>query len=122
MSLNILYESREFDDIEKYSLIYSPEIKTLKELEDGETVTVTGFMKYEKDDGKDGNIVTITTILTEEGEVYAGQSATFAKSLIQISELLHKEVFPLKKLSGVTKAGREYIDCALDVASYRNMI
>lgn len=120
--LNILYESREFDDIEKYSLIYSPEIKTLKDLSDGEMITVNGFIKYEKDDGKEGDLVTILAILTEEGEAYAGQSVTFAKSLIQISELLKKDKFPIKKLSGVTKAGRDYIDCALDVAAYRSML
>ena len=87
----------------------NPEIKVIKNLEDGDTIEVQNFCIYE-DDEKD---VTILSIMDSTGEVFACQSSTFRSNFLDIADIYDGETFTIKKISGKTKAGRDYINCTL---------
>ena len=50
--INILETSREFNEVETYLLTISPNIKSCKDADDGEKITIDGFLIFEdvKDD------------------------------------------------------------------------
>lgn len=108
--------SREFTKIEKYLMIAAPDIKSLKNITDGESIPVDGYLIYNniKDNGDAQDIV---SIITPDKKVYSGQSATFRQSLKDIESVMDGEKFSIIKISGKTKAGRDYINCILDVSN-----
>lgn len=118
MAVEITYSSREFDEIEKYMLTISPEIVSMKEVEDNTVINVDGFLEFKdiKDNGESSDIM---SILSQEGLVYALQSNTFKNSMHDIFNIMNGKSFPIRKISGKTKAGRDYINCILDIASLR---
>ena len=63
-----------------------------------------------------GDVQSIVSIITPDKKVYSGQSATFRQSLKDIEDVMDGEKFSIIKISGKTKAGRDYINCTLDVA------
>lgn len=67
----------------------------------------------------EGDTVTILSIIDNETKnVYACQSATFRKSFLDISEIFDEgEAYSIIKISGKTKAGRDYINCILDTSN-----
>ena len=70
-----------------------------------------------EDENADGEVNTIHSILTTDGRAIAFQSKTFAKSLEDIAEIMTdgdwNEPFSIIKISGKTKSGRDFINCAL---------
>lgn len=114
--VEIKVESREFNKIEKYLMTQSPAIKSLKTIPDETSIRVAGYMVF--DDVKDtGEVSEILSIITPDNEVFSGQSATFKRSLTDIACLMGNDPFSVIKTSGKTKAGRDFINCYLDVAS-----
>ena len=111
--INIKHESREFTKVEKYMLTSNPEIKKISDLEDGAVLHVNGFMIFD-DEKDDGDTVEVLTLNTSEG-VYSTNSDTFKRSLDDIETVMESDVFPIKKISGTTKAGRTYVNCTLAV-------
>lgn len=108
--------SREFTKVEKYLMTTAPDIEPLKNIEDGESIPIDGYLIF--DDVKDdGEIQEIVSIITPDKKVYSGQSATFRKSLKDIDNVMEGEKFSIIKISGKTKAGRDYINCTLDVSN-----
>lgn len=108
--------SREFTKIEKYLMTIAPDIESLKTIEDGSSIPVDGYIIF--DDIKDnGDVHSIVSIITPDKKVYSGQSATFRQSLKDIEDVMDGEKFSIIKISGKTNAGRDYINCTLDVAS-----
>lgn len=108
--------SREFTKVEKYLMISAPDIEPLKKIADGESIPVDGYIIF--DDIKDnGDAYEIISIITPDKKVYSGQSATFRKSLKDIESVMEGEKFSIIKISGKTKAGRDYINCTLDVSN-----
>lgn len=108
--------SREFTKVEKYLMTTAPDIEPLKNIEDGESITVDGYIIF--DDIKDeGETQEILSIITPDKKVYSGQSATFKKSLKNIENVMGGEKFSIVKISGKTKAGRDYINCTLDISN-----
>lgn len=107
--------SREFTKVEKYLMTTAPDIEPLKNIDDGQSIPVDGYIIF--NDIKDnGEMQEIVSIITPDKKVYSGQSATFRESLIDIDEVMEGEKFSIIKISGKTKAGRDYINCVLDVS------
>lgn len=108
--------SREFTKVEKYLMTTAPDIEPLKNIKDGESIPVDGYIIF--NDIKDnGDIHEIVSIITPDKKVYSGQSSTFRKSLKDIESVMDGEKFVIIKISGKTKAGRDYINCILDVSN-----
>ena len=108
--------SREFTKVEQYLMTTAPDIEPLKNIEDGESIPVDGYIIF--NDIKDnGEIQEIVSIITPDKKVYSGQSATFRQSLKDIENVMGGEKFSIVKISGKTKAGRDYINCTLDVSN-----
>lgn len=114
--IDIISKSREFDKIETYLMTTSPDITSVKDLDDGEKLTVTGYLFF-NDVKPNGETAEIMSIITDEKKVYSCQSATFKRSLQDIANLFDGEPFTIIKISGETKAGREYVNCVLDTES-----
>lgn len=108
--------SREFTKVEKYLMTTAPDIESLKNIVDGESILVDGFLIF--DDIKDsGEVQELVSIITPDKKVYSGQSATFRQSLKDIESVMDGEKFSIIKISGKTKAGRDYINCTLDTSN-----
>lgn len=108
--------SREFTKVEKYLMTTASDIEPLKNIVDGESIAVDGYLIF--DDIKDnGDVQEIVSIITPNKKVYSGQSTTFRQSLKDIESVMEGEKFSIIKISGKTKAGRDYINCILDVSN-----
>ena len=113
--ITITNTTKEFTAIEKYLMTKAPTIKTVKTLQDGDVINVAGYLEFvdEKDDGTTAELM---SIITTDNTVYSTQSATFKRSIKDI-EAIMKFPFPVKKISGQSKAGRNFVDCVLDIDS-----
>ena len=114
--ININNMSREFNEVEKYLMTISPAIKSIKDVEDNTSIAVAGYLEFTdvKDDGTEAEIL---SIITPDKEVYSCQSRTFKGSLMDIDNIMNGKPYAIIKISGVTNAGRPYINCMLDVDS-----
>ena len=114
MAITIKETSRQFTEVEQYLMTIAPSIISLKDVADGEKITVDGVLIFE--DSKDGNdAVDIMSIITPEKKVYSCQSATFKCSIEDIANIMQGKPFTVIKTSGLTKAGRSFINCVLDI-------
>ena len=113
--ITITNTTKEFTAIEKYLMTTAPTIKTVKTLQDGGVINVAGYLEFvdEKDDGTTAELM---SIITTDNAVYSTQSATFKRSIKNI-EVITLFPFPVKKISGESKAGRKFVDCVLDIDS-----
>ena len=93
-------------------------IKSLKDVEDNTSIAVAGYLTF-TDEKKNDDSVDILSIITPDNEVFSCQSATFKRSFNNITSIMHGKQFSVIKVSGTTKNGRPYIDCALDVNSVK---
>ena len=110
--------SREFSKVEQYLMTVAPSIVSMKDVEDGTKINVDGFLTFEDVKDNTGEVVEVLSIITPEKEVYSCQSATFKRSVKDIANIM-KGAFTIIKQSGKTKAGRDYINCTLDIESIR---
>lgn len=113
--IKIKETTRDFTDVEKYLMTISPAIKAMKDVEDGERITVSGIMFFDDIKENTGEIVEVMSIITPEKRVYSCQSATFKRSLNDIQTIMGDKPFTVIKTSGKTKAGRNFINCELDI-------
>lgn len=113
--INITYSSREFSEVETYLMTIAPSIKSMKDVEDNTSIQVGGILRFDDIDEETGEKDDIMSIITPENEVYAFQSATFKRSLLDIAKIMSGKPFSVVKISGVTKTGRDYINCTLDI-------
>lgn len=120
MGIRIYDMTKEFTEIEQYLMTKSPAIVSVKDLEDGTSIIVDGVLNFE-DEKDNGEVVDIMSIITPDSKVYSCQSKTFKRSIIDIANIMHGKPFPVKKISGKTKAGRDYIDCILDTDALKAM-
>lgn len=113
--INIKEMSREFNEVEKYLMTIAPSIISMKDVEDAEHITVDGILMFEDIKEDTGETVEVMSIITPEKHVYSCQSATFKRSVRDISNIMNGKSFTIIKTSGKTKANRDYINCVLDV-------
>ena len=109
--------SREFTPVEKYLMTRSPDITSMKDVADGEKITVDGYLIFDDVKEKTGEVVEVLSIITPEKKVYSCQSSTFKRSIRDIHEVMETTPFTVIKISSKTKAGRDFINCVLDVES-----
>lgn len=114
--INVLYQSREFTPVERYIMTLSPKMVMVKNLEDGTILPVDGIMEYEDVDEQTGEVTAMVAILS--GNVgYVAQSQTFKRSLKDIQACMGEGVpFEIEKISGETKSGRQFVNCALHIS------
>lgn len=113
--IKVTNQTQEYTDIENYLMTKAPSIKTVKTLEDGDVINVAGYLEF-VDEKEDGTTVEIMSIITTDKAVYSTQSVTFKRSIKDI-EAIMQFPFPVKKISGQSKAGRKFVDCVLDIDS-----
>lgn len=111
--------SREFSDVEKYLMTIAPSIISMKDTPDGTHITVDGILTFEDTKEGNGEITDILSVITPEKKVYSCQSSTFKRSIRDISMIMKNKQFTVIKTSGKTKAGRDFINCELDVESLK---
>lgn len=113
--IKIKETSRDFNEVEQYLMTIAPSIISAKDMEDGEHITVDGILVFEDVKENTGEVVEIMSLITPEKRVYSCQSATFKRSIKDIAGIMAGKPFTVIKTSGKTKAGRDYINCVLDV-------
>lgn len=99
-----------------YDLTHNPETERMSN-HVGESIDVAAYMVREEEKGDTGEVVTITSILTGTGAIYATNSATFAREFCNMLELAAQcgeAVHRLFITQGVSKKGREYVTCVLE--------
>ena len=114
--MKILKTSGELTTTEKYYLTMSPEVKKLSDMV-GAVLSVEKWAFYSDVNAKDEE-VEILSFMTDEGEVYATNSATFATEFFRMIDLFAdngEEVTAIKVVGGVSKNGRDFITCGLGV-------
>lgn len=110
--MTIIKASREFSKVEVYKMTQDKGAVSVKDVPDGTNLPVSGYLFYEAVDHK-GENHELLSVLGEDGAVWTCQSATFKRSFTQIADLFEDEPFSIKKMSGVTKANKDYVDCCL---------
>lgn len=115
--VEIKTESREFTEVEQYLMTIAPFIQSAKDIEDGTHITVDGVMEFTDIKESTGEAVDIMSIITPDKHVYCSQSATFKRSIRDILNIMKGKEFTVIKTSGKTKAGRDFINCVLDIES-----
>ena len=118
MAIAINKQSRDFTEVEQYLMTLDRGIISLKDVEDNTSISVAGYLTF-TDEKDNGDSVDILSIITPDNEVFSCQSATFKRSFDNIANIMHDKAFSVIKVSGTTKAGRPFIDCALDVKSVK---
>lgn len=112
--MTIIKASREFNKVEVYKMTQDQGAVSVKDVPDGTTLQVSGYLLYEDVDYK-GENHELFSVLGEDGTVWTCQSATFKRSFMQMAELFEDEPFSIKKRSGVTKSNKDYVDCCLAI-------
>lgn len=115
--INIISKTREFNVVEQYLMTIAPSIKSMKDVEEGTKITVDGVLNFEDIKENNGDNVEVMSIITPDKQVYSCQSQTFKRSINDISKIMNGKQFTVIKTSGKTKAGREFINCVLDIES-----
>lgn len=110
---NIINKSRELSNQELYMLTMSPKAGSVKN-HVGERFVVSAWLMFEDVDKKSGETHSVLSILTPENEVVSSISPTFQSDFMDMAELFHND-FAFDVISGKSKAGREFITCALAV-------
>ena len=106
--------SRELTKVERYLMTASP---SMKDVEDGTSLSVLAWCTFTDVKETTGEAVDLLSILTTDANVYSCQSATFKREFFTIVDLMEDDDFSVIKFSGVTKAGRDFISCKLDIAN-----
>ena len=115
---NIIKSSGNLDTYSEYDLIESPAIVSLKNVENKGLICVGAWVKYLTVDNSGNEITCISVQDANTGEVFSGQSATFRESFLDVVDRISDmeevpDMFFIEVLHRQSKAGRDYIICAL---------
>lgn len=108
--------SESFTKAELYRMTKSPSIVSVKSVANGTTMTPIGWLTFddENNKGEVSHMMSIIGVGEDDQEVvWTCQSQTFKDNFMDLWELFKGDNFKIKKLSGQTKAGREYVNCDL---------
>lgn len=114
----IIKSSTTLDVYTEYDLIESPAITSLKNVENKGLICVGAWVEYLTKDS-DGNEITCISVQdANTGEVFSGQSATFRETFSDVVDRVSDlepvpEMFFIEVLHRSSKAGRDYLICAL---------
>lgn len=115
--IDIKSMTREFSEVEIYLMTIAQSIESMKDVEDGTKITVDGVLYFDDVKENSGDAVEVMSIITPDKQVYSCQSQTFKRSINDISKIMNGKQFTVIKTSGKTKAGRDFINCVLDIES-----
>ena len=110
---NIINKSRELSNQERYLLTRSPKADSVKN-HVGERIDVAAWLLFEDADKKSGEVHSVLSVLTPDNEVFSSISPTFQSDFMDMAELFHND-FAFEVISGKSKAGREFVTCALAI-------
>lgn len=114
----IIKSSGNLDTYAEYDLIESPAITSLKNVENKGIICVGAWVKYLTTDNIGNEITCISVQDANTGETFSGQSSTFRESFENIVDRVSdmeevSDVFFIELLHRTSKAGRDYLICAL---------
>ena len=110
---NIIQKSRELTNQELYFLTMSPKADSVKN-HIGERIEVSAWLLFEDADKKTGENHSVLSVLTPENEVFTTISPTFQADFMDMAEIFNND-FAFEIISGKSKAGREFVTCALAI-------
>lgn len=114
----IIKSSGNLDTYSEYELIESPAIVSLKQIENKELICVGAWVKYLTTDNAGNEITCLSVQDANTGDVFSGQSATFRETFEDITDRISDmdeapEMFFIEVIHRQSKAGRDYLMCAL---------
>ncbi len=108
--------SESFTKAELYRMTKSPSIVSVKTVADGTIMAPIGWLTFddENNKGEVSHMLSIIGVGEDDQEVvWSCQSQTFKDNFMDLWELFKGDNFKIKKISGQSKAGREYVNCDL---------
>lgn len=114
----IIKSSGNLNTYSEYDLIESPAIVSLKNVENKGLICVGSWVKYLTTDNIGNEITCISVQDANTGDVFSGQSATFRESFEDVVDRVSDmddapDMFFIEVLHRTSKAGRDYLICAL---------
>ena len=109
--MEIKFKNKELDKKAVYQHTRAHAI-SLKDVEDGTVITPAEIVVYEDTNSK-GEINTITSIVTDDGEHYATNSRFFREELLYIDNLMDGEEYSIRILKPTSKGGRTFVTCEM---------
>lgn len=94
-----------------YKMTHSNTSVSIKELEDSHVINPINFVEFIDVNSK-GEENSVLAIMDEEGTIYNTISSTFKNEFYDMVNSFELD-FECVKLSGTTRAGREFITCQL---------
>ena len=110
---NIINKSRELTNEELYLLTMSPKSDSVKN-HVGECIDVYAWVLFEDVDKKSGEVHNVLSVLTPDNEVFCSISPTFQGDFLDMAALFNNK-FAFEVIVGKSKAGREFVTCALAI-------
>ena len=110
-TMEFLATNKELTKEEKYFLTKAQDVQKMTEAVD-QILDLSAWAIY-KDKNADGEEVELFAMLTEDGDKFATNSATFIGAFREILDIFEPaEVKRLKVMSGTSKNNRTYVTCA----------
>ena len=94
----------------KYDLIRSPKTQKMSDVK-GQRLEVVAYIIREETT-ESGEVITICSVKTRDGDLFATNSKTFMREFDAIIECSGGSEFAIDVLDGVSHAGRHYLICA----------
>ena len=110
--VEIKSSSKELNKVEKYMMTASNQGTSMKEVPDNAELQVKIWAIVNRTNEDTGETVELLSIFDGKA-VYMAQSKIFLKSFNDIASIMDGEDYKIRKISGTTRSGREYIDCQL---------
>lgn len=106
--MKVIAKSNNLKPHELYQMVNGNDIKRMRDVA-GQTLQLAGWLIFE-DEKPDGEVSTIVTIRTAEGEIYATNSPTFRRSFESMTAFFDT-VDAIRVVSLTSKKGRPFITC-----------
>lgn len=94
----------------KYDLMRSPKTQRMQDMK-GQRLEVSAYMIREETNSE-GEVTTIVTVKTKDGDLVATNSKTFLREFEAIIECVGCAEFALDVMDGVSRNGHHYVTCA----------
>lgn len=115
--MEVINKSRDFNMVEKYLLTAGNQNTSIKDVPDNTSIPVDGWMIWSDDNPKTHQPQELLSIITPDKHVYVTNSKTFKDSLMNIHDCMEGNPYSIIKISGVSKNGKDYVNCDLDIDS-----
>ena len=110
--VEIKISSKELNKVEAYMMTASNQGTSMKDVPDNAEIPVKIWALVERTNEDTGETLELLSIFDGKN-VYVTQSKTFLKSFDEIANIMADDNYKIRKISGTTRSGREYIDCQL---------